>query len=69
VGDELEAAIRAGAISALRTRAERQAAIAADGTTVGERGAIIQTGEAAIAIVLASTFASLANELEREGAQ
>ncbi len=46
--DEIEAAIRAGAISALRKRAERQAAIA---------------------LVLASTFASLADELEREGQQ
>ena len=62
--DPIKSALRAAAIAALRKRAERQARIAADGTTAGERGAIICSGEAAIALRLAATLGGLAAEIE-----
>jgi flagellar biosynthesis/type III secretory pathway protein FliH len=60
--DPLEAAMLAGASSAPRERAERQARIAADGTTHGKRGVVIRTGEGAIAARLAEAFSQLADE-------
>lgn len=66
MADVLEAQILAGAAAALRRRAARQAQLAADGTIAGERGAIIQRGEAVLAARLASAFSDLAAELERE---
>jgi hypothetical protein len=66
--DPFETAMLQGAASALRNRAERQAKIAADGTTIGERGAVIRRGEAAIADRLATTLSALADELEAGGA-
>jgi hypothetical protein len=63
--DAVEEAIVAGAIAALRRRAERQAAIAKGWTAYGERNAVIRQGEAAIAARLAAVLASLADELER----
>jgi hypothetical protein len=62
--DEIE--ITCGAAQALRKCAERQARIAENGTTFGERGSTIRTGEAAIATRVALTLASLAAELEAE---
>jgi hypothetical protein len=62
--DHLEADMRLGAAAALRKRAARQAKLAKDGTSTGERGAIIRTGEAAIADLLAATLARLAAEFE-----
>ena len=62
--DPLEFAFLAGAATALRRRAARQAQIATNWTTVGERGAIIRGGEAVLAIRLAATFAELAAEFE-----
>ena len=64
--DDLEAAIMAGAATALRRRAARQAQIAANWTAVGERGALIRSGEAAIALRISTTLHFLAAEFERE---
>ena len=64
--DPIESAFRAGAVAALRRRAARQAKIAADGTTNGKRGAIIRSGEAVLAVGLASVFSELAAEIECE---
>jgi hypothetical protein len=64
--DDLEAAIKAGAVSALRRRGDRQARLASEGTTVCERGAVVRTGEATIAIRLAAAFTQLADDLEEE---
>jgi hypothetical protein len=67
--DLFEAAILRGAALALRRRAERQAQLAADGMTIGERGVVFRTGEGALANRLSFAFASLADEIEREGGQ
>lgn len=64
--DPIESSVRAGAVAALRRRAARQVKIAADGTTNGERGAIIRSGEAVLAVDLAVIFSQLADEIERE---
>jgi hypothetical protein len=63
----LESEIRAGAISALRRRAARQAAKARDETVRTESGVAIRTGEAAIADRVAKALAALADEIERQG--
>jgi hypothetical protein len=47
--DPLEADMLRGAVAALRKRAQRQAQPAAAGTTRGDRGVSVRTGEAAIA--------------------
>jgi hypothetical protein len=62
--DDLEAAIRAGAIAALRRRADRQAKIAKDGMTIGERGVVFRTGEGVLADRLSVVLSQLAAELE-----
>jgi hypothetical protein len=64
-GDPLESAFLAGAITALRRRAARQARIAADGTMDGPRNAIIRQGESAVALRIAQALNELADELER----
>jgi hypothetical protein len=64
--DPLAADMLSGAAAALRKRAQRQAKIAADGTTIGERGAVIRKGESAIAARLADAFSQLAHEFESE---
>jgi hypothetical protein len=66
--DPLRTAMLRGASRALRRRAARQMRIAADGTTVGERGAIICSGEPVIARRLAATLNQLAHEIEEEAA-
>lgn len=66
MSDNLELAILAGAVRALRRGAERQAAIAAADTAYGDRGAIIRQGEAVVALRLEKAFADLAHELDRE---
>jgi|HubBroStandDraft_1064217.scaffolds.fasta_scaffold325953_2 hypothetical protein len=63
--DPLEAEFLAGAASALRRRADRQARISADGTTFGDRGVSVRTGEAAIADRLSAVLSALAAEFER----
>jgi hypothetical protein len=64
--DPIEAALKAGAASALRARADRQAKISQDGTATAEDGSPIRTGEAAIAVRVSLTLAQLAAEFERE---
>ena len=61
----LEAELYAGAVSALRHRAASQAAKARAGTARTESGALVRTGEAAIAGRLAEALATLADEIER----
>ena len=53
MGDPIEFAFLAGAITALRRRAARQVRIAADGTTSGSRNAVIRQGESAVALRVA----------------
>ena len=62
--DPFEAAMRLGAAVALRRRAARQATIVADGTTPGEPGGTIMTGEAVLAARFASVLSELAAEFE-----
>jgi hypothetical protein len=66
--DPLQTAMLRGAALALHRRADRQAKIAEAGTTAGERGAIIRSGEPAIALRLAAAFSRLADDLEEEAA-
>jgi hypothetical protein len=64
--DPLESDMLAGAAAALRKRADRQAKIAASWTTIGDRGAVIKRGEAAIAERMSTVLAQLADEFEQE---
>jgi hypothetical protein len=66
--DEIDAAMHAGAVRALRRRAARQEKIAESWTSRGARGVNIRTGEGAIAARLATTLAAIADELEAGGA-
>jgi hypothetical protein len=63
---EIAAAICAGAVIALRRRAERQATIARAGTTPaeGRPDVLIPTGEAAVALCLAEALNRCAADLE-----
>jgi hypothetical protein len=65
--DQLETDIRAGAIAALRRRAERQRKRAEDWTVVGEKGQRIMAGEGAVALRIAVALDQAADELEAEG--
>ena len=67
--DEIEAAIRAGAATALRRRAARQRQRAADWTVTSANGVRIVAGEGRIAERIAEALEQAANELDREGAQ
>jgi hypothetical protein len=64
VADELETAIAAGAVTALRRRAARQTELARLGTVESDTGVFIRTGEAALADRLANAWAALAQEME-----
>jgi len=64
---DLERQITAGAVVALRKRAERQRRIAEDWTVRGERSAIVRSGEGAIALRIAAALDQAADELEAEG--
>lgn len=67
---EILAPVRLGAARALRSGAARQAAIAAIGcASAGERfpSVIVRTGEAAIALRLATALSEIADEIEAEG--
>jgi hypothetical protein len=63
--DALEADMVAGAVAALRRRAARQRARAADWTVTGERGVVIVAGEGRIAERLAVELDAVADELAR----
>jgi hypothetical protein len=66
VADDLETAIAAGAVTALRRRAARQTDLARLGTVEPNKtpGIFIRTGEAALAARLANSWAALAQEME-----
>ena len=66
MADDLETAIAAGAVVALRRRAARQTELALLGTVESDKtpGVFIRTGEAALADRLASAWAALAQEME-----
>ena len=66
VADDLETAIAAGAVTALRRRAARQTELARLGTVEPDKtpGVFIRTGEAALADRLANAWAALAQEME-----
>jgi hypothetical protein len=66
--DDLEVASQAGAISALRKRAERQRQRAKDWTVTGANGVRIVAGEGRIAERIAEALEATAAELERERA-
>ena len=61
----MDAALLAGAVSALRRSAASQAAKTRAGTARTESGGLVRTCEAAIASRLAEALAALAEELER----
>jgi hypothetical protein len=63
---DLEEEFLAGAIAALRRRADRQRDIAKSWTAHGERGAVIRQGEAAIALRIAGALDQAADDLEAE---
>jgi hypothetical protein len=64
MSDDVEAQIVAGAIAALRKRADRQKRIAQEGQIAGERGSVIRSGESSIALRLARTLREVADELD-----
>jgi hypothetical protein len=64
--DPFEDAVCAGAIAALRRRAQRQRAISESWTTHGARGVIVRTGEAAIALRISAALDQAADEIEAE---
>jgi hypothetical protein len=65
VADDIEADIHAGAIAALRRRAQRQRAIAESWTVRGERGTIVISGEGRVAERIAGALEAAADEIER----
>jgi hypothetical protein len=64
--DPIEKVVVAGAVAALRRRAERQRAIAKDWTVTGADGTASLAGEAAIALRIAAALDQAADELEAE---
>ena len=68
--DSIELAIRAGAVPAIRTRADRQRQKAAGGiAAAGERFPDVLAPEAAMAANLAAAFERIAAEIEAGSAQ
>jgi hypothetical protein len=65
MADAIEEAIVAGAIAALRRRADRQRAIAKGWTVHGERGTIVVAGEGRVAGQIAAALEAAADEIER----
>jgi hypothetical protein len=68
VADDLETAVAARAVTALRGRAVPQTEVARLGTVEPDKtpGVFIRTGEAALADRLTSAWAALAQEMEDE---
>ena len=62
--DPLQTAMQRGAALALRRRPERQAKIAKEGTTIGERGVVFRTGEGVLADRVSLALSQLAAEFE-----
>jgi hypothetical protein len=65
VDEAVEDAIRAGAVRALRRRADRQRAIAKSWTAQGERGTVVVSGEGRVADRIAAALEAAADEIER----
>jgi hypothetical protein len=65
VADEIEDDILAGAVRALRRRAQRQRKIAEAWTAHGARGVTVRSGEAAIALRISAALEAAADEIER----
>jgi hypothetical protein len=63
--DAVEEAIVAGAIAALRRRADRQRAIAKSWTVHDERGSIVVAGEGRVAERIAEALGQAAEEIEK----
>jgi hypothetical protein len=63
----IELAIRAGAVRALRTRADKQRQKAAGGIAAAGDISMVRSPEAAMAANLAAEFERLADEVEAEG--
>jgi hypothetical protein len=66
--DNVEKDVIAGAVAALRRRAARQRERAANWTVRNERGAIVRSGEAAVALRIAEALEAAATDLEQGGA-
>ena len=62
--DQIERDIIDGAVTALRRRAERQRKIADAWTVHNERGVIVRSGEASVALRIAAALTEAADELE-----
>jgi hypothetical protein len=65
--DPIEKAVVAGAVAALRRRAERQRAIAKGWTVHCERGTVVVSGEGRIAERIAAALEAAADEIENGG--
>ncbi len=65
--DPIASAFLAGAVRALRRRADRQRAIAKGWTVHGERGAIVVAGEGRVADRIAAALEAAADEIENGG--
>jgi hypothetical protein len=65
MAEDIEADIHAGAIAALRRRAQRQRKIAEAWTAHGERGTVVVSGEGRIAERIAAALEAAADEIER----
>jgi hypothetical protein len=65
VADAIEEAIVAGAIAAMKRRAQRQRKIAEAWTAHGERGTVVVSGEGRIAERIAAALEGAADEIER----
>jgi hypothetical protein len=65
IPDDFEPAIRAGAVRALRRRADRQRVIAKSWTAPGERGTVVVSGEGRVAERIAAALEAAATEIER----
>jgi hypothetical protein len=66
MADDLETAIRAGAIAALRRRAERQRQRASEWTVDGENGVRVVAGEGRIAERIAAALYEAADAIAGE---
>jgi hypothetical protein len=64
--DPFADAMCAGAIAALRRRAQRQRAISESWTVRGARGVIVRTGEAAVAMRISEALDQAADVIEAE---
>jgi hypothetical protein len=64
--DPFEDAVCAGAVAALRRRAQRQRAISESWTARGARGVTVRTGEGTVALRIADALDQAADAIEAE---